>query len=94
MILGTYRKQPADERDVDIDCVEWLAEMGGDSLFSAAATVDGSGLIVDTPIVLTDTVKVWVRGGTDGSTYKVTVVIETTGGRIKEVEFKVRVKDD
>lgn len=94
MILGTYRKQPRDERDVDIDCADWLAELGGDTLFSAVAEVDDPSLTVDSPVVLPSTVKVWVRGGTSGAFYKVTVVVETTGGRIKEAEFRVRVRDD
>lgn len=94
MILGTYRKQPLDERDVDVDCSEWLAELGGDTLFAATASADGLGLVVDPPIVSASSFKVWVRGGVDDSTYKVTVVVETTGGRIKECEFRVRVKDE
>ena len=94
MSLGTYRKQPADERDVDIDCADWLDELGGDTLASASVTsVAPSGLTVDSPVVSDTSLKAWVRGGDDGADYVVTLLIVTTGGRKREVEFKVKVKD-
>lgn len=93
MSMGTYRKQPADERDIDIDCADWLEELGGDMLDSATVSVSPSGLTVETPVVSASSVKVWVRGGTDGETYTVSVTVETVGARVKQAEFKVRVKD-
>ena len=44
--------------------------------------------------VLTDgVVKVWVAGGTDGATYKITSIVTTDGARIKTAEIKVKVKE-
>jgi len=38
-------------------------------------------------------VSVWLSGGTDGQRYKVTVTVDTMGGRRDQSEFIVRVKD-
>lgn len=91
MILGTFSKQPVEVLDYDIDCSEWL--VSDDALASATAVVDGTGLIVDSVLISSPRVKVWLSGGTNGSTYKVTVTITTEDGRVKQVEFRVRVRD-
>jgi hypothetical protein len=38
-------------------------------------------------------VKVWLRGGNSGTSYKVEITIDTDRGRRGQVEFRVRVKD-
>jgi hypothetical protein len=38
-------------------------------------------------------VKIWISGGLDGATYKLTLLMDTTGGRRKEVDFKIRIKE-
>ena len=38
-------------------------------------------------------VKLWLRGGVSGASYKVEVTIDTDRGRRGQVEFRVRVKD-
>ena len=95
MILATYTKQPADVLDYDIDYVEWLAS--GDTIDSATATAtpdDDSFEILEPLVIVTGTrVKVWTRGGLNVSTYKVEVTTTTTGGRTKQDEFRVRVKE-
>lgn len=95
MIIGTYRKQPADERDIPVSFARYLEDLGdGDTIASATAVPDDVSLTVDT-ITHTDTVvSQWVRGGTAGRTYKVTVTATTVAGRVKEAEFRVRVKED
>jgi len=37
--------------------------------------------------------KVWLSGGTTGTTYKITATLTTTGGRIKQHEILVKVKE-
>ena len=37
--------------------------------------------------------KVWLSGGVDGATYKVTVRVDTAGGRRKEVDFQLIVRE-
>jgi hypothetical protein len=97
MILGTYSKQPGEKLDYDIDFSEWLPI--GDTIQSNTVSVEiapDNTLVVTTPGVISSTgkvVKVWVEAGTSGLTYQVNIVATTVGGRVKEVEFKVRVKE-
>lgn len=92
MILGSFSKQPVEVLDYDIDCSDWL--VSDDVVASATATVTGgAGLVVDSVFVASPRIKVWLSGGTNGLSYKITVTITTDDGRIKQVEFRVRVKD-
>lgn len=91
-MLGVQQKQPADLLDYDIDFTRWLTE--DDTITTAVVTVSpadeltAQSVFVDSPIV-----KVWLTGGVDGSTYTVTVTASTAGGRIKETDFRIRVRD-
>lgn len=91
MILGSFSKQPVEVLDYDIDCSDWI--VSDDAVASATATVDGTGLVIDSVLVSSPRIKVWLSAGTNGSSYKITVTITTDDGRIKQVEFRVRVKD-
>lgn len=92
MILGTFTKQPADEWDYDIDYSEWLT--AGDNVQNASVTVAPTGsLMIDAVFINDPRVKIWVSGGTNGVTYKLTVTMNSADGRIKQDEFKLRVKE-
>jgi hypothetical protein len=96
MKLANFKKQPADVLDYDIDYTSWMP--AGDTLLSATAVVDiiGTGsLLVDSIVVTpaTNIVKLWMSGGVDGVTYKVTVTSITNGGRTKEDELQFTVKN-
>lgn len=91
-VLATIHHQPSDIRDYDIDFGEWFPS--DDSVTSTVISVAPVGLTVNYAIQ-TPRVKVWLRsGGVSGTTYKVTVKATTTQGRAKEVELKVKVKDE
>ena len=92
-ILATFPKQPADVQDYDVDYADYLNELGGDTLVSAVVTAD-VGVTVDSHSIIGTAVKVWVSGGTTGRTYKVTIRATTAFGRVKEVEIRVKVKED
>lgn len=95
MILGKFTKQPADVQDYDISYADWLADLS-DTAVSAAVTISGpdtSATIVSSLNAPSGIVKVWVTGGTSGSQYKVTSTLTTTGGRIKQAEITVKVKE-
>lgn len=102
MILGTFDKQPADALDYDIDFSAILDD--GDTLASTgtpavptplSVTVSPSGLTISPTFVINSgkTIKQWVSGGLSGIKYKITLTATTNAGRIKQVEFVVRVKD-
>lgn len=96
--LATYTKQPADKLDYDCDCSDVVA--GGDSVDSVVATVtDIAGtevpaLLVVSPVVTdSETVKLWVEGGTAGKSYKCEFTVTTTLSRVKQGEVKFKVRD-
>lgn len=97
MILGTFDKQPGEKLDYDIDFSDWIPS--SDQIVSAIVAVEiapDAALLVDSPATIQPggkAVKVWVEAGTHGKTYQVNVVATTSGGRIKEVEFRLRVKE-
>lgn len=89
--LETWEKQPADEEDFDVSYVAWLAARN-DTAESVAVTVpDGITLVAST--IVAGVVKVWLSGGTDKTTYRITVTLTSTGGRVKQAEFDVKVKE-
>lgn len=102
MIIGKFIKQPAEILDYDIDFSEFLAD--GDTLISTGnpavpsplnVVVTPPGLTLGPTFVLSGvTLKQWLSGGTDGVKYKVTVTATSNAGRVKQVEFVVRVKDE
>jgi len=102
MYLETIRQQPNDRRDYDITYAEWWPDGAPITEVvlsqSQTTTVTGAadltlGFAFDSQIA-----KVWISGGTSGATYKVTVlaVSDVSGSerRAKEIELKVRIKDD
>ncbi|CAB4155077.1 hypothetical protein UFOVP653_69 [uncultured Caudovirales phage] len=102
MILGRFFKQPAESLDYDIDFSQFLSD--GDSLVTTgnppvpsplSVTATPSGLTLGPTFVINGkTIKQWLSGGTDGVRYKITLTATSNAGRIKQVEFVVRVKDE
>jgi hypothetical protein len=93
-ILAKFEKQPADTQDFDIDYTDWLAGLGDTASgpTGAAITVD-TGITMQASSLINGVVKVWLTGGTSGTTYKITCTLTTAGGRIKQAEIQVKVKD-
>lgn len=91
-MLGTVQKRPNDELDYDVDFSKWLTD--SDTLTTVTAVVSPAGeLMVESVAIVDQVVKVWLKDGEDLKSYSVLVTVATSGGRVKEVEFKVRVKD-
>lgn len=102
MILGTFDKQPADTLDYDVDFSailddgDTLASVGNPAVPSPlSVVVSPSGLTLTPTYVINSgkTIKQWISGGTSGIRYKITLTATTNAGRVKQVEFVVRVKD-
>lgn len=87
-VIASYTQQPADRLDYDIP----YEVSSDDSVLSAVVAVSPVGLTVN-EVVSGNTVKLWVEGGTTGTTYKVTVTTTTSLGRIKQDELKFKIKD-
>lgn len=95
-ILGKFYKQPAEVLDYEFDFSEWLADRA-DSIVSqtvvATAQSTGSAMTVSNVIQVAGVVRFFLAGGTEGVKYKITCTIVTTGGRTKQSEIMITVKD-
>ena len=91
MILGTFIKQPADITDYDVEYQEWLPV--GDSLLSTQVTVSPDTITIQVARVVDQRVNIWLEGGAAGTTYKFTVNTTTAQGRVRQDEFRVKIKD-
>jgi hypothetical protein len=92
--LEEFEKQPGERQDYDITFVEYLQSMNEDATDSHTAEVTAAtGITVDSYSVLDGVVKVWVSGGTTGQKYKVTATMTTAGGRVKEADITIKVKE-
>lgn len=89
MSLKVFTKQPRDHLDYDIDLTEWLPE---DDNVQQVTVISPDGIELVAYVIQGMTVKLWIRGGTDGETYKFTVLINTIN-RVKEVDFLMVVTD-
>lgn len=90
--MNLFQKQPADQLDYDLDFSDWLSET--DTITGLVATSDvPAELSVFQTSIASPLVKIWVKDGVAGQTYKVTATISTQEGRIKELEFKIRVRE-
>ena len=98
MILDHKEKQPIEVKDYPINYADWLAG-SGDTLIDVQANIvcltdsDDTSLTVHNLTLAPTAVSVWLAGGTDGQRYKVSVTVDTVGGRRDQSEFIVRIKD-
>lgn len=91
-ILGTFNKQPAEVLDYDVSFDEFLPPT--DTIVNITATASaGITLISNATIDAGRGVKQWVSGGETGKTYLVQIRISSGDGRVKEAEFKIKVKE-
>jgi hypothetical protein len=97
MILAKYEKQPAEVKDYDIDYADWLIPVE-DTIDTITTVVTSETeavptLEVDYTQSTITLAKLWVSGGTVGTQYKITVFMNSAGGRIDESELVFSIKD-
>jgi hypothetical protein len=90
-ILGKFTKQPVEIQDYDIDFNSYL-EFHNDIALSHTTFAD-TGVTIMSSALVDGVVKVFVSGGTDGNSYKVSATITTQGGRVKQGDILVKVKE-
>jgi hypothetical protein len=95
--MDKYTKQPADIQDYDLSFVDWLAAQSdtGQSIISTVISGPDSVATITSPAptLSAGVIKVWVTAGTDGASYKITATLQTVGGRRKQHEILVKVKE-
>lgn len=97
-IADKFTKQPSEVQDYDIDFAPYLASMQNDELVgtqqSVSVAVSPAGeLQADYFEISGSVIKVWLSGGVHGANYKVTTRAHTSGGRTKEHDILIRVRE-
>lgn len=90
-VLAKFTKQPVEVIDYDFDFSEYLRSVNDVAVSHTAAVT--TGLTVETSSLNKGVVKVFVSGGTDGETHKVTATVTTQGGRVKQADIQLKVKE-
>lgn len=89
--LAKWTKQPGELLDYDVSFVDYLTARA-DTILSAVVTAE-PGIIIENYSFSNGVVKVWLSGGTNRLSYKITVEVSTAGGREKHAEFTIQVKE-
>lgn len=93
MKIGTIKKQPSEVRTLSIKYDEAL-DVGDEISLIESCVVDPAGEVTVSPqLATTKRVRLWISGGVDGGTYKVTVITNTVGGETHEDEVIVKVAE-
>lgn len=87
---GKWNKDPSAVLDYEINWSKWLAS---DDTLSAHTITADQGITVDSSVLATDKVTVWLSGGTTGVTYRVACRVTTANGRTDERTIVISVKD-
>lgn len=90
-VLGKFYKQPVEVQDYDIDFNQYLTGFS-DTASSHTVTAD-TGITVLSSALSAGVVKVLIGGGTDGVSYKISANVTTAGGRVKQGDIIIKVKD-
>ena len=101
-LIDKFIKQPNEVKKHQIDYSDWLAT--GETLSSVTTNVEivnaASGdvgeptMTISTPLVVDDVYfQYYVNGGTDGKTYKVTFLADTSDSQTVESEIEFKVND-
>ncbi len=90
MALMTILKDPDAVLDYGFDFTSWL-DIG--ETISSVTWVVPSGITKDSEVTGTVTVKVWLSGGTAGTTYSIAAKIVTTDSRTDERTMDIKVVD-
>lgn len=95
--MDSFKKQPHERLDYDIDATEWI---GKDRITDAVAVVESRYRDESAPALVLDDiecswtrVKLWLSGGTSFIDYKITATITTRAGRIIEHEIVIKVRE-
>jgi len=92
MRLGTVTQQPNERKSYSFvynDALDY-----GDEIESVISCETVPGDMDVPPILATNQrVRIFCSGGTDGSIYKLTVRVQTSGGEILEDELIIRIKE-
>ena len=89
MLIDVVSKQPRESETYTFDYTDFL---GDDTIATFTCTADSTAIDVQS-VAVGKYANVKVSAGLDGERYKLTLLMTSSSGRIKEDELKVKVKD-
>lgn len=94
--MDIFDKQPAEVIDINLDLSAYLPST--DTIIGAVPTLQSAnigGFVLGTTVInnTTKIVTQWVAAGTNGQSYHVAVTVTSAQGRVKQIDFKVKVKE-
>ncbi|HEY9701465.1 MAG TPA: hypothetical protein V6C58_03425 [Allocoleopsis sp.] len=93
-LLGTITKQSREVGDSDISYTNYLAQRPAlVDIQSHVTEVSPAGLTISSNLYDNNKVKIIFSNGTNGVTYKVTVLATTSEGLVLEDEIHIAIKD-
>ena len=92
MATKVFEKQPLEVIDYFFNYVDWLASKSDTSASYTLTAATGITLVSHSE-VSAGVIQVFISGGTSGQRYKVTCHLTTTGGRVKELDLILKIKD-
>lgn len=96
-ILGKFIKQPTEVLDYEFDFSAWLADrtdaISTFTVTSDPQTVGAANMTLSNKTTSQGVVRFFASGGTDAVKYKITCTVTTTGGRTKQAELLITVKE-
>lgn len=105
MAIPVKQKQPRDVVDYDISFREYFEKYPDDEIsaieLSQRSLTDNSQLVFgpgsrpvfELPGTKPQNVKVWIGGGDSPQDYVVSLLMTSTNGRVKEFDFRIKVRD-
>ena len=92
MSVKVFEKQPVEVLDFFFDFRNWLTSKS-DTPASYEVTAQPGVNVASHNMLTPGVVQVFMSGGTHAARYKVTCDMLTTGGRTKQAEFVLKLKD-
>ena len=86
-----YVKQPVEVQDYPFDFTEYL--QGINDVADTFTVSAADGVTIESSSISRGVVRAFVAGGTSGRSYKVSATLTTKGGRVKQLDILVKVKE-
>lgn len=87
-----FVKRPGEVLDYIFNYANWLA--AGENIASKVITVSPSGLTIDSSSSTTQSVTVWLSGGTEDTVHFVTCSATTDQSRTKNKTIRIAIRGD
>lgn len=84
-------KQPIEVQDYPFDFTEYL--QGINDVAESFVVSAAEGVTIESSSMERGVVRAFVSGGTSGRSYKVSATLTTQGGRVKQLDILVKVKE-